>query len=90
MNKYDKADMSASKDSCFEYDVKLIGKEFEILSEKKDLKGLKRLLNKAEDLYNSKRYIQGFLNKGLLMDLVSIKSIIIKEIKELEEKSNID
>ena len=90
MNRYDKADMSAPKDFCFESDVKLIGKEFKILSEKKDLKGLKRLLDKAEDLYNSKRYIQGFLNRGLLMDLVSIKNIIIKEIEKLEEKFNID
>lgn len=90
MNKYDKFDKSASKDFCFQVNVNSIEKEFEILSKKKDLKGLKILLDKAEDLYSSKSLIQGFLNRGLLIELGIIKGTIRREMKKLEEKSNID
>lgn len=76
---------SASKDFCYENDIIYLEGEFKLFSEEKNIKKLKDLLDRAENLHKSKGNTYGFQNTGLTMKLIELKGIIKRKIEELEE-----
>lgn len=77
---------SAQKDYCFAGEIKWLEGDFKGYLIKKDLKGLKNLLQKAEKLLESKRNVYGFQNTGLMFDLIELKKSVEREIEKLERE----